>query len=229
MSDDPQQPKVTLSISGSVKQYITVEPVPSISLQGFDGEKIEQVATIKAAAEAQPFKITGITSNVDDKIKYKIKNIRDGQEYQLQVETRDGLKEHFKGKMFVTTDYQKKPKNEIVVSGRLQKEVQVSPEYVYFGIIDRNKESFDPKSLERTVLINSARGKDIKIEKIESPVGWVTTNIVTEKEGEQYKLIITLLKDQLPKETFREKINLRILSNKKAEESFIIIGGKVIN
>ena len=228
VSDDPTQSSITLNITGTVKQTIKVEPFAAIMLQGFQGDTIKQNVTI-SAVEDQTFKITGISTTLDDKIKPKVKTIQKGKAYRLEVQTRGELDEDFKGKVLLTTDYQRKPKIEIDVIGKVQKEVQVAPEYFFFGIIDRSKDTVDPKSLQRTVLINSARGKDLQIEKVESTVDWIAIETITEKEGERYKLVITLRKDQLPKAGFREKINLHTTANKKSEASFIIIDGKVIN
>jgi len=71
-------------------------------LKGYAGDKIKMKLTI-TSLEEQPLKITNITSTVDDKIKYKLKNIQKGKEYSLEIKTRSGIKESFTGKLVLRT------------------------------------------------------------------------------------------------------------------------------
>ena len=81
----------------------------------------------------------------------------------------------------LATNIQKKPEIELFVIGKLEKELKVAPPYLYFGIIDTNKEVIDSKSLKRTVLVSRVRGDGLSIEKIEPSVNWVATEIETQK------------------------------------------------
>ena len=174
----------------------------------------------------QSFEITDITTDIEDKIKYKLKTIQKGEKYSLEIKTRSGIKEPFRGKVVLKTSSQKKPEIALFVTGKLQKEVKVSPEYLYFGIIDPSKETIDPKNLERTVMINRIEGGGLTIDKIEPSSHWITTK--TEAKGEKYSIVITLDKDKLPKGKFREKVTIHTKYNEKFESATVIIEGKVI-
>ena len=226
-SNDPQKPTTKISISGLIKQFISVEPNTRVLLQGYYGDKIVKKVTI-TSPEERPLKITGITTDIEDKIKYMLKTIEKEKEYSLEIKTRSGIKESFRGKVVLKTNTKEKPEIELFVTGKLQKEAKVSPQYLYFGIIDTSKEVIDPKSLKRTVMVSRVREGGLSIKKIEPSSNWITTEIETHNKGEKYSVVITLDKDKLAKGKFREKVTIHTEYNKKSETATIIIDGKVI-
>ncbi len=112
-SNDPQMPKTKIFINGSIKQLITVKPSNRVMLQGYAGDKISKKVTI-TSLEEKPFEITDITSTIEDKIKYSLKKIRKKKEYSLEIKTRSGIKESFRGKVVLKTNSKKRP--ELVLS-----------------------------------------------------------------------------------------------------------------
>ena len=229
LSNDPLNPKTQISIGGSIKQFISVEPSTRIELQGYYGDKVKQQVTITSLTE-KLFRITDITSDIEDKIKYKLKGIKKGEKYSLEIMTRSGIKESFQGKMVLKTNSEKKPAIEIYVFGKLNKEVRIAPEFLYFGIIDSSIEVIDPMSLKRTVMVSGTReGKgNLSFKEIQAKPDWVTTEVETLKEGENYNIVIMLDKDALPKGQFREKVTILTEYNKRPQTATIIIEGKVI-
>lgn len=224
-SNDPQQPKTQISIVGSIKPYIMIEPHFRVTLKGFAGEDISQKVTI-TSAEQEPLKITEITSTIDDNITYELKTIEKGKSYGLSIRTRAGLKEPFGGKILVKTTSKKKPELEIFVTGRLLKEIQVAPQYIYFGIIDTSKAVTDPQSLTRTAEVSRVKGDDLTIEKTEPSSEWIMTQI--EPQDKKHTIVITLDKDKLPKGEFKERIKIFTQYDNTPEVVLIIIEGKVI-
>ena len=172
--------------------------------------------------------MTEITSDIDDKIKYKLKNIQKGEKYSLEIKTRSGIKESFQGKIVLKTNSQKKPEIDLFVYGKLLSTIKVSPQYLYYGIIDNSKEVINPKSLKRTVLVNEIRGDGLTIEKIEPSRDWIITETKTNQKGKQYAIVISLNKEKLPKGQFREKIDIHTKDEIKSSVVSVIIEGKII-
>jgi len=166
-----------------------VEPSNRVILQGYYGDKIKKKVAI-TSLEEQPLKITDITTDIEDRIKYKLKTKKKGKEYSLEIKTRSGIKESFQGKVVLKTNIQKKPELKLLVIGKLQKDLKVSPQYLYFGIIDTSKEVIDPKSLKRTIIVSRVRKGGLSIEKIEYSTNWITTEIETHKKREKYSVVI---------------------------------------
>jgi hypothetical protein len=226
-SNDPQDTETKISITASVKQHISIEPSTKVLLQGYYGDKITQEVTI-VSLEEQALNITNITSDIDSKIKYKLKTVKNGKKFGLEIKTRSGLKDSFQGKVTLETNSQKKPKLELSVMGKVQKEIKVTPQSLYFGIIDTKMKTIDPKSLERTVMVSVIRGDDIIIEKIEASSDWIMAEKESTRKGEEYTIIIKLDRNKLPKGEFKEKITIHTKNKKISEVADVIIEGKVL-
>ncbi len=196
-------------------------------LKGYAGDKIKIKLTI-TSLEEQPFKITDITSTIEDKIKYKLKTMEKEKVYSLEIKTHSGIKESFQGKVVLKTNSLKKPQLDIFVMGKVQSEIKVAPNFVYFGIINTSKEVIDLNSLKREVMVSNARGDGLTIGKIEPSAGWITAEVENNQKGEKYSIIIKLDKNRLPKGKFQEKIKIHTKHKKTSEVADVIIGGKVI-
>ena len=142
-------------------------------------------------------------------------------------ETMSGIEEPFRGSVMLKTTSQKKPQITIAVMASVKKEIRVAPEYLYFGIINKDKD-LDEKSLQRTTVISQMRTDDLKITTIETSQDWIKTAIDTNKEGKQYTITISLNKDKLPQGKFREIVSIHTQSKEKPEVSKIIVEGKVL-
>ena len=119
-SNDPQNPITKVSTIVSIKQYFDIEPSTRVLLQGYNGDNITKEVTI-VSNEKQPVNITNITSDIDSKIEYKLKTIKEGKEFSLLIKTRSGLEDVFRGKITLQTNSQKKPTLELSVMSKLQK------------------------------------------------------------------------------------------------------------
>ena len=190
---------------------------------GYEGEKISKKVTIISYKD-QPFKITDISSDVNDEIKYKLKTKKKEKEYTLEVKNRSTKVGSFRGKIELKTNSQKKPLIVLPVYGRLKKELIIKPTSLSFGVIDTGKEVIDPKGLRKTVMLKKVRGDDLTIKKIKTSEDWIMTE--TEGEGKKYTISITLDKDKLPKGPFEEKV--KIYSNYKRKAIVVNLKGEVI-
>lgn len=213
-SNDPQQPKVRIGISCIVKQYISVKPSNRVSLVGFEGEKINKEATI-TSLEDQLFKITEITSDIDDKIKYKLKTKKKGREYTIEIKNRSTEEGSFQGKIVLKTNSKKKPHIVLPVHVSLRGKVAIRPSTLSFGTIDTTKENFDTMRFKKRIVLKDVRGDGLTIKKIKSSSDWIMAENETKKGGKQYSIVITLDKDKLPKGQFSEKVNIRTSYRRK--------------
>lgn len=169
-----------------------------------------------------------IASTVDDKITYELNTLKEGKTYNLEVHTRSGMKESFRGKIALKTNSQNKPEIALIVLAQLIREVVAAPPYLYYGIIDTTKETIDPKSLERSVQVSRARGDKLTIEKLETSVEWIKTEIIPDEKGKTYTIVITLDKERLPKGNLKEKVKINARYADNSEMVYVIIEGKVI-
>ena len=119
-SNDPQNPITKVSTIVSIKQYFDFEPSNRVLLQGYYGDTITKNVTITSHAD-QAVTIKSISSDIDSKIEYKLNTIKEGKEFGLEIKTRSGLKDIFRGKIILETNSQKKPTLELTVMSRVEK------------------------------------------------------------------------------------------------------------
>jgi len=196
-------------------------------LKVYRGDKIKKKLTV-TSLEEQPFKITDITSTVEDKIKYKLKTVEKGKSYSLEIKTRKGMEESFQGKVVLKTNSQKKPQLDISIIVGVQSEIKISPQFLNFGVIDTKMEGMDPNSLKRAVIVSSVRGNGLSIENVNPSTDWITAEVENNRKEKKCSIIIKLDKNKLPKGKFKEKIKIHTKHKKTSEVADIIIEGKVV-
>jgi hypothetical protein len=206
-----------------------VLPSNRVILQGYYGDTASNKVTITSLDE-QPLEITQITSTMDDTIKYKLETIEKGKVYSLEIMTSSGMKKSFLGYVLLKTNNQKVPEFKIMVTGKVnKKEIKVAPEYLYFGIIDAGKDSIDPNSLKRTITVSSMRDNNgLTIEKIEPSSNWITAETKTNKQGEQFTIIVKLDKTSLQKGEFKEKIAIHTKTKHLSQVIQVMLEGRVL-
>lgn len=225
-SNDPQNPRTKVSITGSIKEYIRVLPGTRVMLQGFHGDTVTKNITI-SSLEQQPLEIKDIQSTIDHLITYELKTGTEGKAYTLEVKTKEGIKESFRGEILLATSSQKKPELKLSIMGRVKKAIKVAPPFLHFGTIDTTKE-VTPKSIERTVRINTVSGKDLIIENIETGSDWVMAKAKSGEQEAMHTIVITLDKNNLPKGPFKETINIHTKHGGKAEVVNVILEGRIL-
>jgi hypothetical protein len=196
-------------------------------LQGYHGDTVTKNITI-SSLEQQPLAIKDIRSTIDHLITYELKTATEGKAYTLEVKTKEGIKESFRGEILLKTSSQKKPELKLSIMGRVKKEIKVAPPFLHFGIIDTGKEATTPKSLERTVRINTVSGNDLIIEKIETGSAWIIAKATNDEPGAMHTIVITLDKNNLPKGPFKEKVNIHTRNGDRTEAVTVHLEGKVL-
>lgn len=218
---------MTIRLGGTIKSYISVKPGPRVIFSGYAGDKPEEKLTIAALAD-EPLGITGVSSNIDDKIEYELQNEKQGKEYSLLVRPRGGLEEPFRGRIVLKTTSQKKPEVMITVVATLRKLMQISPEYVYFGIIDSGKGNPDESSLKRASVISHVKSEDFTVKKIETSKDFILAEADTGRTGKQHTISLSLDRNKLPTGKFRETVSIHTQCRGKLDTAIIIVEGKVI-
>ena len=224
-SNDPKKPTARISLTCLVKQYVTIKPSDRINMVGFEGDKLSHQLTIEATEEG-PLEITDVSSNVDEKIKYELKAVEKGKKYTLEVENKSTEDGFIRGNISLKTSSTNKPVINLPLYVKLQKELDVKPDTLAFGKINLAGEADVQKRLTKKVMVKKNRGEDLAIKKIKPSADWIKTEQVTKQEGKQYRIIITLDKDNMPKGAFDEKIEIK--TNSQKEPLVVTVKGEAI-
>jgi len=118
-TNDPANPKFTLTISGHVEKFVDLNP-KYVRLTGYSGAHISVPVTIVPTAK-YPFKIIDVTSRNDTFIKYALteRNSGEGSGYTLLIENLKTDKGRYMDLLTLTTDSQIQPTITIRVYGNI--------------------------------------------------------------------------------------------------------------
>ena len=118
-TNDPANPKFTLTISGQVEKFVDLKP-KYVRLTGYSGAQISVPVTI-VPTDKYPFKITDVTSRSGTFIKYTLteRKANEGSGYTLLIENIKKEKGRYMDLLTLTTDSQIQPKITIRVYGNI--------------------------------------------------------------------------------------------------------------
>jgi hypothetical protein len=118
-TNDPENPKFTLTIAGYVEKFVDLNP-KHVRLTGYSGTQISVPVTIVPTAK-YPFKIVNVTSKNDTFIKYTLieRNPDQGSGYTLLIENLKTDKGRYMDVLTLTTDSQIQPEITIRVYGNI--------------------------------------------------------------------------------------------------------------
>jgi hypothetical protein len=114
---DPKNPCSTIVMTGKVQTLITVVPKSVIQFKGFADQLGEQ--SVELIADVGQFHITGVMSNLDGKISYRIEPVEEGRRYRLTV-SNSVRRGEYSGFVQILTDMPKKSAVVIGVSGKIE-------------------------------------------------------------------------------------------------------------
>ena len=118
-TNDPANPKFTLTISGHVEKFVDLNP-KYVRLTGYSGTQITVPVTIVPTAK-YPFRIIDVTSRSGTFIKYTLAERKpdEGNGYTLLIENLKTDKGRYSDLLTLTTDSQIQPKITVRVYGNI--------------------------------------------------------------------------------------------------------------
>ncbi|RLB06010.1 MAG: hypothetical protein DRG83_01355 [Deltaproteobacteria bacterium] len=165
LTNDPTNKAVKISVSGTVKALISVEPRSYVFLTGLPDEDI--IEEVRIVADQVPkFTIKEITDNLKGKVEYKLTTVEKGKEYILTITNKYKKVGNYYGEINILTDNPKKPKIRIRISGRIKGELIAIPKIVYFGRIMEDNKNLS-HNLTKQIIIKDIKKKPFKIVRLD--------------------------------------------------------------
>lgn len=207
-SNDPKHPNITLTMAAQVNRPISVEP-QGVMMEGFLGEEIVKVVTIKAH-EDQYLTLEPVKLSLPKKVAYELKPIEQGRVYQVVLRNISQKKDKYSGFMTLKTNYPQKPEITIRFLGYIRGVLQFRPETINFGQIKNTPKSGqrDNFSYQRSVRVTLNRGHNLKIEKIDINHNIFETHVTETQAGKIYRIDVKLHPDKLPKGIMDHKMKV---------------------
>jgi hypothetical protein len=129
VSNDPQNSRSVLVVKATVKNLIDLRPA-GVSFRGMADQQTEKAIDIIGASEL--FYITGVESNLEEKVAYRLETVEEGKQYRLMVSNR--LQQgSYSGIIKLHTDLAQKRDVSIRITGLIQGEISVNPKSIPVG------------------------------------------------------------------------------------------------
>ncbi len=220
LSNDPDHPELTLTIAGKKVPFLSVVPDGVVYLQGRYEEVVEKEVTVFSNEKLPDFKVTGVISDIDDKISYGVKAGAKKGEYTLRIKKNPNLPMSTSyGTVTIKTNSTNAPETKVQVQVMTKGNITVSPSSVNFGNVAFAAKDKDATPVTRTVMVikNSGEGLDVKDVKVDNPNFKATVASVT--PGKQFKVEVTFQPPLKRTASQRETGELIINTNDPREPS----------
>lgn len=190
-SNDPDHPHMTLTVTGKEIPYVNIVPDGTVYLHGRYGEPVEQDLTITSNEKDLNFKVTGVRSNIDDKITYALEPGSAPHEYMLKVYKNPKLPTlSTYGSIFIESNSKLAPETTVQVHVMTKGSITVSPTILNFGAVKFTDENGPGTPITKALTVTkSSGGFKISDLTISNPDFKASMDTVT--PGQQYRLQVT--------------------------------------
>jgi hypothetical protein len=180
--NDPDMPRLVLSLTGFVVSPIDVEPVPAFYLSQFHGDTSAQTVTIRNNRDGT-VRIMG-TERKGESFRLSVETVEPGRVYAVTATVlADVAPGEYRESALVFTDDPERPKIRLDVNILVKRDVHASVEAIDMGQFRIASVMANPSLLDllRQTVILEARSADMQITGIESDLPFVT--LLHEPEG----------------------------------------------
>lgn len=208
-SNDPKHPQIKLAVKAQVKVPISFEP-RGVMLDGFVGDEIKRVVTIRAHEE-QPLTLELAQLSLPEKVAYELKSVEERKVYQLILRNISKKGDRYSGFITLKTSYPEKPEITIRFLGYIRGNLDFGPETINFGRIDTaglKRQGPRKAPYQRSVMVTLHKGDNLKIEKIEINEGVFEAEVREIQAGKNYRIDVRLHPEKLPKGKVNAKMKV---------------------
>ena len=195
-SNDPERPHLMLIVRGKAIPFVSVTPDGTVYMHGRYGEAVEQDLTISSNEKGLDFKVTGVRSNIDDKITYEVENGAKPGEYTLKVYKNPKLPTlSTYGSIFITTNSEKWPETTVQVHVMTKGSITVTPSVLNYGAVKFTDDNGSGTPSTREITVTKTAG-DFKIKDVtlSNPNYKAIVDAMT--PGQQYRVQVTFTPPQ---------------------------------
>ncbi len=189
-TNDPVKRSFSIAIAGSEVPYLNLRPEGTVVLHGMHGETVQRQLMVTSNERNLDFKVTRLTSNVDDKITYTYAPTGTPGEYAIDIYKNPELPTLTTyGSLFVHTNSKLSPKSEIQVNVMTKGSISVSPITLNFGAVRFGDRDAEGSEVTKSVMLS--KGSEFEV----TGVDLNNPNFVAVPEpisgGRQYRVLVT--------------------------------------
>ncbi len=182
-TDDPTRPRLTISLGGKVINHVDVKP-SRVYLRGMYGEQVSSELQISSNEKKKNLKILEVSSNIDDKMTYKVIPGSEPGHYKIKLYKNPKLPTlNTWGSLFITTNSENTPDKVIQVNVVTRGAIIVRPSTLNFG----NVRSSNPTGVEKTIVVSKIAG-NFQIRDVVFSSTFYEASVEPVEEGKKYKV-----------------------------------------
>lgn len=186
---------MTLTLKGTIKRYIDILPTDRVYLAGMFGEKIEKEVTVFSPEMGAEFKISDVSSNIDDKITYKLLPGEEPGAFRLRIWKNPKLPViKTWGSITLTTNSEYSPQKIVQVNVTTNSLIKAQPSIINFGRIPIGGPEAEARTYEKTITISKLKG-EFHINNIAFSKEHYNAVVETVEDGKSYRLTVQLKPD----------------------------------
>jgi Protein of unknown function (DUF1573) len=187
-SNDPVHGTMTIAVTGKEIPYLDVSPPGTVYLHGRYGEHVERTLTVTTNENDLDFKIVGITSDIDDKITYKVHPGSKAGSYDVAVYKNPALPTLITyGMIYLHTTSKESPKTGIQVNIITKGDITVSPPAVNFGPVKFAEGAGSGQAITRDLVVSKTAG-DFAVKNVTLNNSHFKAYVESVAEGKQYRI-----------------------------------------
>jgi hypothetical protein len=150
----------TIGIAGSEVPYVNVQPEGTVFLQGRHGEAVEKQLILTSNEKDLDFKITRLTSNMDDKITYTVAPTGTPGEYALNIYKNPDLPTLTTyGTLHVHSNSTRSPNTDIQINVMTKGSISVSPIMLNFGPVRFGDKTGEGAPVTKSIVLSKPAGE----------------------------------------------------------------------
>jgi hypothetical protein len=202
MTNDPQDPTMTVVIKTVVHPYVEVLPRALVRFNAVQHEPMNQKVTVVAGEEEKDFKVTGVKSSVPFLMasvrpltKDQLLAGKSAQQYEIALSMKDDAPiGPVNAVLEVETNHPKAKTVPVKVFGVVRSLLHVTPSQVQFGPVSAKK-----KPGRNVIFVNNrSGGAAVEVTSAEVNDPAFEAEVVTIEDGRRYQITVTVKPDASP-------------------------------
>jgi hypothetical protein len=208
-TNDPDLPRISYELSGTVEWPIDIKPLPVAFLSAFEGEDEKTVLTL-VNNDPEPLRVTGLEP-LSSRFRASLETLLEGHEYRLVIETNPETPPgRYEETLEVLTDNQASRPMTVPVHLLIKSGLHADPDRLDFGsvsISQLQKSPALPGLLTQSVFVTASNGKEFEID-VQEEMPHIRVDKTPEGQSRTFRLDVTLVPEHLQPGPFSGAVRL---------------------
>ncbi|UCG52340.1 MAG: hypothetical protein JSW58_01960 [Candidatus Latescibacterota bacterium] len=206
-TNDPKHPQLTIALAGKILSYVDIQPASRVYLSGMYGEQVSKELIVTSNEKIKDFKILKLSSNLDDKITYKVIPDSEPGKYKIKVWKNPKLPTlHTWGSLFIDTNSEHSPQKVVQVNVSTRGAIVCQPSQLNFGAFNFARAEKDKDApTEKSLTVFKVKG-DFQITNVEFTSSDFKAEVQPVEEGKKYKVVVSFVPEAKKKTYYDEMI-----------------------